>query len=134
MDHIYDNINKCNAKRNRKILNLFELIVADLNKKFQPIVKKSFIRCRKLNISPLLITQSYFPVSKYIRLKSTHHVISNKTELQQITINYSVNFVYKELMKISRKCTSKSYSCLMCGATLPINDPLRFKKNILDEL
>ena len=39
------------------------------NKKFQAIIKEVFIRCRKLNISLVFITQSYFSVLKEVRLK-----------------------------------------------------------------
>ena len=38
------------------------------NKKLNPIVIKSFVRVRKLNISLVFITQSYFAVPKNIRL------------------------------------------------------------------
>ena len=41
-------------------------MIADImiNKKFQAIIKQVFIRCRKLNISFVFITQSYFSVPK----------------------------------------------------------------------
>ena len=55
------------------------------NKKFNTIVTKLFTRGRKLNISLIFITQSYFAVSKNIRLNSTHYFvmrIPNKREFQ----------------------------------------------------
>ena len=58
------------------------------NKKLNPIVTELFIRGRKLNISLVFITQSYFALPKKIRLNATHYFIMkipNKTELQQIT-------------------------------------------------
>ena len=62
------------------------------NKKLNPIVTELFIRGKKLNISLVFITQSYFPVPKNIRLNSTHYFIMkilNKHELQQIAFNHS---------------------------------------------
>ena len=42
------------------------------NKKFNSVVTGLFIRVRKLNISLVFITQSYFKVPKHIRLNTTH--------------------------------------------------------------
>ena len=52
---------------------MFDYIIADImsNKKFQVVIKELFIRCRKLNISLIFITQSYFSVAKEVRLNST---------------------------------------------------------------
>ena len=76
MDDIYNNIDDCNPSRKRKILIVFDDMVADIkaNKKFQTIIKKLFIRCRGMNISLVFITQSYFSVSKEVRLNSTHYL------------------------------------------------------------
>ena len=75
-------------------------MIADImpNKKFQPIIKESFIRCRKLNISLEFISQSYFSVPKDVRLNSTHYLIMKinyKRELQNIPINHSADIDYK---------------------------------------
>ena len=62
------------------------------NKKLNSVVTKLFIRGRKLNISLVFITQSYFKVPKDVRLNTTHFFImkiSNKREFQQIAINHS---------------------------------------------
>ena len=85
-------------------------MIADImtNKIFQAIIKELFIRCRKLNISLVLITQSYFSVPKIVRLNSTHYLImkiKNKSELQNIAINHSSDIDYKNFMKIYRECT-----------------------------
>ena len=55
--------------------------------------------------------------------------IHNKRELQSIAINHLAN--YKDFMKIYRKCTSEPYSFLTIDTTLPVSDPLRFRKNLL---
>ena len=53
-----------------KKLVAFDDMIADIitNEKFQAIIKELFIRCRKLNISLVFITQSYFSVPKDVRL------------------------------------------------------------------
>ena len=60
MDDVYDNIDDYNPNRKRKILMAFNDMIADSmsSKKCQAISKESFIRCRKLNISLVFITQS----------------------------------------------------------------------------
>ena len=92
MDDVYENINDYNLNRKRKILIVFDDMIADImtNKKFQAIIKELFIRCRKLNISLLFITQSYFSVPKDVRLNSAHYLImkiNNRKESQNIAIN-----------------------------------------------
>ena len=87
MDDIYENIHDYNSSRKRKILIVFDDIIADIltNKKFQAIIQELFIRCRKLNISLVFITQSYFCVPKDVRLNSNYYLImkiNNKREIQ----------------------------------------------------
>ena len=60
--------------------------------------------------------------------------IHNKKELQQIAINHSADIDYKDFMKVYRKCTSEPYSFLTIDATLPANNSIRFRKNLLDSL
>ena len=86
MDDAHSNIDDYNPNRKRKILIVFDEMIAGImtNKKFQAMIKKLFIRCRKLNISLVFITQSYFSVSKEVRLNSTNYLImkiDNKREL-----------------------------------------------------
>ena len=83
------------------------------NKKLNSIVTESFIRGRKLNISIVFITQSYFKVPKDVRLNSTHFFIMkilNKRELQQIALNHSSDTDFKDFMKIYKECTKEPYS------------------------
>ena len=60
--------------------------------------------------------------------------IHNKRQLQNIAINHSADIDYKDFMKIYRKCTSKPYSFLTIDTTLPADNPLRFRKNLLNPL
>ena len=68
MDDVYNNTDDYNPTRKRKILIVFDDMVADImtNKKFQATIKELFIRCRKFNISLAFITQSYFSVPKEV--------------------------------------------------------------------
>ena len=107
------------------------------NKKFQVIINELFIRCRKLNISLVFITQSYFPVPKDVRSNSTNYLImkiNNRKELQNIAINHSADIDYQDFMKIYRECTREPYSFLTIDTTLPSSNPLRFRKNLSDTL
>ena len=140
MNDIYENINDYNLIRKRKkILIVFDDMIADImtNKKFQAIINELFIRCRKLNISLIFITQSYFSVPKDVRLNSTHYLImkiNSRRELQNIAINHSADIDYKDFMKIYRECTKEPYNFLTIDTTLPASDPLRFRKNLFDSL
>ena len=88
------------------------------NKKLSSIVTELFLRGRKRNISIVFITQSYFKVPKDVRLNSTHIFIMkmpNKRELQQIALNHS----------------SDVDSFSVNDTTLPSDDSLSFRKNLL---
>ena len=107
-------------------------MIADMinNNKLNPIVTELFIRGRKLNISIVFITQSYFKVPKDVRLNSTHFFIM-KIPKFQIALNHSSDIDFKDFMKIYKKCTAKPYSFLVNDTTVPSDDPLRFRKNLL---
>ena len=96
MEDVYKNIENYDPGKKRKILIVFDEMISDMiiNKNLNPVVTELFIRGRKLNISIVFITQSYFKVPKDIRLNSTHFFIMkipNKRELQQIALNHSSN-------------------------------------------
>ena len=139
MDDVYENIDDYNPNRKRKILIVFDDMIADImtNKKFQAIIKELFIRCRKLNISLVFITQSYFSVPKDVRLNSTHYLImkiNNRKELQNIAINHSADIDYNDFVRIYKECRRKPYSFLTIDKTLPASDPLRFRKKFASSL
>ena len=139
MGEVYEKIDNYNPNRKRKILIVFDDMIADImsNKKFQAIIKELFIRCRKLNISLVFITQSYFFVPKDVRLNSTHYLvvkINNRLELQDIAINHSAAIGYKDFMKIYKECTKEPFNFMRIDTSLPSSDPLRFRKNLFDTL
>ena len=105
MQDVYKNIGEYNVDKERKILIVCDDIIADMvnNKKLNSIVTELFIRGRKLNISLVFITQSYFKVPKDVRLNTTHFFITkipNEIELQQIALNHSSDTSTKDFINI----------------------------------
>ena len=136
MQDVYKNIEDYNPVKKRKKLIVFDAMIADMinNNKLNPVVTELFIRGRKLTISIVFITQSYFKVPKEVRLNSTHFFIMkipNKRELQQTAFNHSSDIDFTDFMQIYRKCTTELYSVLVNDTTLPSDDLLRFRKNLL---
>ena len=70
MHDVYKNIDEYNPDKRNKILKVFADMIH--NKKLNSIVAELFIRGRKLNISIVFITQSYFKVPKDVRLNTSH--------------------------------------------------------------
>ena len=136
MQDVYKNIEDYNPRKNRKVLIVFDDMIADMinNKNLNPIVTELFIRGRKFNISIVFITQSYFKVPNDVRLNSTDFFIMkilNKRELQQIALNHSSDIDFKYFIKIYKICTAKPYF-LVNDTILPSDNSLRFRKNLLE--
>ena len=110
------------------------LVIKKPKKKLNRIVTELYIRRRKLNISLVLISQSYFAVPKIIRLNSTNYFvmkIPNKREFQRIAFNHSSDIGFKDLINLYKKFISKPYSFLVIDTNLPSDNSLWFMKNIL---
>ena len=75
IDDVYENLEDYNPTKKRGVLIVFDGMIVDIksNKTIRPAVKELFLRGRKLNISLVFISQSYFKVSKTIRLNATHY-------------------------------------------------------------
>ena len=132
MQDVYKNINENNADKECKILIVFDNMIPDMIniKKLNSIVTDLFIRGRKLNISLVFITQSYFKVPKDVRLNSTHFFIMkipNKRELQQIALNHSSDISTKDFINIYKKRTAELYSFLVNDGTLASDNPTKFR-------
>ena len=89
MNDVYENIGDYNKKRDKKVLLIFDDMIADIehNKNFKKRIKELFYRARKLNVSIAFITQSYFRALKNARLNSTYYIlmkIGNKKGLKSI--------------------------------------------------
>ena len=132
INDVLDDINNYNKNRDKKVLIIFDDMIADImrSEKFKPIVKELFIRCRKLNISIVFITQSYFRAPKDSRLNSTHYIlmnIGNKKELKSIAEENSSHLDFKDFLKIYNYCTKEPYSFMLVD-TRP-TARVTFKKN-----
>ena len=108
MEDVYKNIENYNPGKKCKILIVFDDMITEMinNKTLNTLVTELFIRGRKLNISIVFITQSYFKVPKDVRLNSTHFFIMkipNKRKLQQIALNHSSDIDSKDFIKIYKK-------------------------------
>ena len=106
MDDVYNIIDDYNQNRKRKILVVFDDMIADIliHEKNQAIIKEL-----------LLLHNLIFSVPKEFRLISTTYLlmkIHNKRELQNIATNHSAEIDNKGFMKIYRKCTSEPCSFL----------------------
>ena len=139
MENVYKNVEKYNPNKKRKILTVSDDMIADLltNRRLNSVVTELFIRGRNLDISLVFITQSYFKVPKDVRLSSTHFFIMNipnKKELQQIAYNPSSDIDFKYFMNFYKKCPAKPYSFLIIDATLTLDNPSRFRKNLLQRI
>ena len=137
MHDVYKNIDDYNPDKENKILIVFDDMIADMinNKKLNSIVTELFIRGRKLNISLVFITQSYFKVPKDVRLNSTHFFIMkipNKRELQQIALNHSSDISTKDFIKTDKECAAELYYFLVNDITLASDNSLRFRKNLFN--
>ena len=96
------------------------IVDIESNKKLSPMVTELFLRGRKLNISLVFILQSYFKVSKTLRLNATHYFIMkipNKRELEQTASNHSSHIDFKDIMKLYKDYTKEPYSFLVNDTT-----------------
>ena len=112
VDDVYENINDYNSNRKRKILIVFDDMIADImtNRRFQAIIED------------VILNSTHFLIMK----------INSRKELQNIAINHYANIDYKDFMKIYRECTKEPFNFLTIDTTLPASDPLRFRKNLFD--
>ena len=125
-----------NPTKKRKVLIAFNDLIADMksNKKLSPIVTELFLRGRKLNISLVLISQSCFKVPEAIRLNTTYYFIMqipNKRELQQIASNNLPDIEFKDFISWCKDSTKKPFLFLVNNTILPSDNPLRFRRNVL---
>ena len=132
MNDVLDDINNYSKNRDKKVLIVFDDLIADIeyNKKFKRIIKDLFYRARKINVSVVFIMQSYFRALKDARLNSTHYIlmkIGNKKELKRIAEEKSGHLDYKHFLKIYNYCTREPYSFMLID-TRPTAS-VTFKKN-----
>ena len=132
MNDVLDDINDYNKNRDKKVLIVFDDMIADIeyNKNSKRIIKELFYRARKINVSIVFITQSYFRALTDARLNSTHYIlikIGSKKELKRIAEEKSGHLDYKDFLKIYDYCTREPYSFMLID-TRPTAS-ITFKKN-----
>ena len=108
MNDVLHDINNYNKNRDKKVLIVFDDMIADIeyNKNFKRIFKELFYRARKINVSIVFITQSYFRALKDARLNSAHYIlmkIGNKKELKRIAEEKSGHLDFLKYTIIVRK-------------------------------
>ena len=93
MQDVHKNIDEYNIDKESKILIVFDDMIADMinNNKLNSIVTELFVRSRKLNISLVFITQSYFKIPKEVRLSTTHFFIMKIPNKREIAIATNCN-------------------------------------------
>ena len=132
INDVLDDINDYNKNRDKKVLIVFDDMIADIecNKNSKRIIKELFYRARKINVSIVFITQSYFRALKDARLNSTHYIlmrIGNTKELKRIAEEKSGHLGYKDVFKMYNYCTKDPYS-FMTIDTRP-TATIQFKNN-----
>ena len=135
MNDVLDDINNNNKNRDKKVLIVFDDMIADIeyNKNFKRIIKELFYMARQINVSIVFITQSYFRALKDAKLISTHYIImkiNNKKELKRIAEEKSGHLDYKDFLKMYNYCTEVPYSFMTIDARPTATIP--FKKNFND--
>ena len=136
MDDVLDDINNHNRNRDKKVLIVFDDMIADIeyNKNFKRIIKELFYRAHKINVSIVFITHSYFRALKDARLNGTHYIlmkISNKIELKRVAEEKSGHLDCKHFLKIYNYCTREPYSFMLID-TRPTAS-VTFKKNWMNQ-
>ena len=136
MNDVLDDINNYHKNRDKKVLIVFDDMIADIeyNKNFKRIIKELFYRARKINISIVFITQSYFRALKDAILNSTHYIlmkIGNKKELKIIAEEKSGHLEYIDFLKMYNYCTEEPYSFMLID-TRPTAS-ITFKKTLMNQ-
>ena len=125
MNDVFDDINNYNKNRDKKVLTVFDDMIADIEyyKNFKRIIKE-------VNVSIVFITQPYFRALKDARLNSTKYIlmkINDKKELKRIVEEKSGHLDYEDFLKIYNYCTKEPYSFILID-TRPTATIL-YKKN-----
>ena len=112
-------------------------MIADIeyNKKVKKIIKELFYKARKINVSIVFITQSYFRALKDARINSTHYIlmkIGNNKDLKRIVEEKSGHLDCKDFLKTYNYCTKEPYSFMTIDARPTATIP--FKKNFDESL
>ena len=130
IDDVFECIDNYNPSKQRKITIVFDDMITQ---KIPPRVSELFIRGRKLNISVIFITQSYFRTPKEIRLNCTHYFlmgIPNKQELQKISYAHAPELDWRTFRDLYKKSTPGPYDFFVIDTTLPSSDSRRYRSGL----
>ena len=134
IDDVYKNLKDYNQTKKRRVLIVFDDMIADMESKkiLSSVVTELFLRGRKLNILLVFISDSYFKVPKTIRPNAAHYCIikiPNKREPLQIASNHSSDIGFKDFMKLYKDYTKEPCSFLVNDTNLSSDNPLKFRIN-----
>ena len=130
---------RVNPSKQCNVLIVFDDIIVDIisNKKLSQIVTELFIRGRKLIISLVFISQTYFALRKYFRLDSAHYLIMkipNKWELKQVAFDHLSDTDFRDFINLYKKCTAKSFSSLIIDCVFESGNSLIFRYDFLERI
>ena len=85
-----------------------------------------------------LLLNLFFFVPENISLSSTHYFImkiQKKRDLQQISFNHSADIEFEDFINLTKNVTQrKTIFLFMIDTTLASNNPVCFRKNILERI
>ena len=95
IDDDYENLEDYDPWKKRRVLIEFDDMITDTesNKKLGPLVTDVFLRGKKFNIYLVFVSQSYFKVTKIIRLNAKYYFIM---KIQQIASNHLSGIDFKK--------------------------------------
>jgi ABC-type dipeptide/oligopeptide/nickel transport system ATPase component len=97
------------------------------------MVENYYIRARKLNVSVIFISQSYFRIPKIIRNNCSYMVLlklSGQREVNVILSEFGLGVTKDELIEIYKYATSEKFSPLLIDLEAESNN--RFRKGLLE--
>lgn len=97
------------------------------------MVENYYIRARKLNVSVIFISQSFFRIPKIIRNNCSYMVLlklSGQREVNVILSEFGLGVTKEELIEIYKYATSEKFSPLLIDMEAESNQ--RFRKGLLE--
>jgi type IV secretory pathway VirB4 component len=112
-------------KEEQSLVVLDDLVLEKNQKK----IEEYYIRCRKLNISIIYISQSYYLVPKIIRQNINYIIIKQVSAMRNLKLianEYSLDLESKQLKKLYEFCTENKSDFLLIDID---HKDIRYRKN-----
>ena len=126
IDDVLDDTNNYNKNRDKKVLIVFDDTITDIeyNKKFKRIIKELFYRARKIHVSIVFITKSYFRAFKDARLTSTHYILMKKGYIFEVDVRYPTRLrdLHSDLPFLPERMKVNKCKKLVCNLFNKKND------------